>query len=111
MILVTIKIDARSSKQKELTQTVNALAERVRQEAGCVSSQLYRDVKNENELCLLEEWATEADLDEHLRSQNFGVLRGAVKALGAQTEMRFHTVSQTRGEEVIEQAREHGARG
>jgi quinol monooxygenase YgiN len=34
MILVTIKIDARSSKQKELTQTVNALAERVRQEAG-----------------------------------------------------------------------------
>jgi quinol monooxygenase YgiN len=76
-----------------------------------VSSQLYRDVKNENALCLLEEWATEADLDEHLRSQNFGVLRGAVKALGAQTEMRFHTVSQTRGEEVIEQAREHGARG
>jgi hypothetical protein len=58
-----------------------------------------------------EEWMTQVDLDAQLRSQNFSVFRGALKALSAQTEMRFHTVSQTRGEEVIEQAREHGARG
>lgn len=35
------------------------------------------DVKKENVLCLLEEWATEA----RLRSQNFSVLRGQAKAL------------------------------
>jgi hypothetical protein len=58
-----------------------------------------------------EEWMTQVDLDAHLRSQNFSVFRGVLKALSAQTEMRFHTVSQTRGEGVIEAAREHQAGG
>jgi quinol monooxygenase YgiN len=80
------------------------LAKRVRTEARCVSSRLYRDAENENALCVLEEWATEADLDEHLRLDNFSVLRGAMKALGEMEEITFHTVSQTRGEEVVEAA-------
>ena len=98
MILVTTKIDVRPNKRTELVQTLNALAERVRTEAGCWSSELYCDVKKENTLCVIEQWASEADLDKHLRSDNFGVLRGAFKALYAKAEMRFHTVSQTRGE-------------
>jgi hypothetical protein len=36
------------------------LAERVRTEAGGVSSQLYRDVGNENAVCELEERTPEA---------------------------------------------------
>ena len=80
------------------------LAKRVRTEARCVSSRLCRDAENENALCVLEEWATEADLDEHLRLDNFSVLRGAMRALGEMEEITFHTVSQTRGEEVVEAA-------
>ena len=56
MILVTIQIDARPAKQKELSQTLCLLAGRVRKEAGCVSSQCYREVENENALCVLEQW-------------------------------------------------------
>ena len=63
MILVTIKIDVRSTKQKELAQTLSALAGRVRKEAGCVSSTFYCDVEKENALCVLEEWATQSDLN------------------------------------------------
>jgi quinol monooxygenase YgiN len=109
MILVTIKIDVRSTKQKELAQTLSALAVRVRQEAGCVSSAFYREVENENALCVLEEWATQPDLDTHLRSDNFRVLRGAVKLLNGPAEMWFHSVSQTLGEEAVEAARDHRA--
>ena len=106
MILVTIKIDVRSAKQKELAQTISALAVRVRKETGCVSSAFYREVENENALCVIEEWATQADLDAHLRSENFCVLRGAVKLLGGAAEMRFHSVSRTLGEEAVEAARD-----
>jgi quinol monooxygenase YgiN len=111
MILVTIKIDVRSAKQKELAQTLSALAGRVRKEAGCVSSAFYRGVENENALCVLEEWATQPDLDAHLRSDNFRVLRGAVKLLNGPAPMRFHSVSQTLGEEAVEAARDRRARG
>ncbi|MGE0683352.1 MAG: putative quinol monooxygenase [Candidatus Binatia bacterium] len=107
MILLIIKIDVRPTKQKELVQTVSALAEQVRQEAGCVSSHCYRDVDHENTLCIVEEWATQADVDVHLRTDNWKVLRGAVKLLNGPAEIRFHTVSQTRGEEATEAVRRH----
>jgi len=109
MILVTIKIDVRSAKQKELAQTLSALAGRVRKEAGCVSSTFYREVENENALCVIEEWATQPDLDAHLGSDNFAVLRGAVKVLNGPAEMRFHSVSLTIGEEAVAAARERQA--
>jgi quinol monooxygenase YgiN len=109
MILVTIKIDVRSAKQKELAQTLSALATRVRKEAGCVSSAFYSEVENENSLCVIEEWATQPELDAHLRSDNFAVLRGAVKLLNGPAEMRFHSVSQTLGEEALAAARDRRA--
>ena len=111
MILVTIKIDVRSAKQKELAQTLCALAGQVRKEVGCVSSRFYREVENENALYVIEEWASQADLDAHLGSDNFRVLRGAVKLLNGQAEMRFHSVSQTLGEEVVEAALDRRASG
>ena len=111
MILVTIKIDVRSAKRKELAQTITALAVRVRKEAGCVSSAFYREVENENALCIIEEWATQPDLDAHLGSNNFRVLRGAVKILNGPAQMRFHSVSQTQGEEAVDAAGERWATG
>ena len=111
MIFVTIKIHVRPTKQRELAQTLSALAGRVRTETGCVSSESYREVENENALCMLEEWASQADLDAHLVSDNFRVLCGALKLLNGPAEMRFHTVSQTLGEETVEAARERRASG
>jgi quinol monooxygenase YgiN len=105
MILLIIKTDARPTKQKELMQTVIALAGRVRQERGCVSSHCYRDVERDNTLCIVEEWATQANVDAHLRTQNFKVLRGAMKLLSGSTEIKVHIVSQTREEEAIATAR------
>ena len=104
MILVTIKIDVLPAKQKELAQTLCALSSWVRKETGCLSSQFYRDVENQNALCVLEQWANQSDLDAHLRSENFRVLRGALKLLNGPAEMRFHSVSRTLGEEAVEAA-------
>ena len=111
MILTTIKIDTRPAKQKELAQTLCALAGWVRKETGCLSSQIYRDVENENALCVLEQWSCQADLDAHLRSHNFSVLRGALKLLNGPAEIQFHSVSRTLGEEAVEAARNRRASG
>jgi len=96
MILVTIKIDVLTAKQKELSQTLYGLAGRVQKEAGCVGSRFYRDVENGNTLCVLEEWVSQADLDAHLRSHNFSVLRGAVKLLSGSAEMQFYSENDER---------------
>ena len=76
-----------------------------------MSSRFYREVENENVLCVIEEWETQADLDVHLQSDNYRVLRGAVRLLNGPAEMRFHSVSQTLGEEVVEAALDRRASG
>ena len=76
-----------------------------------MSSAFYREVENENVLCVLEQWESQADLDAHLRSDNFRVLRGALKLLNERMEMRFHSVSRTLGEEAVEAARNRRASG
>ncbi|MBT8368021.1 MAG: antibiotic biosynthesis monooxygenase [Deltaproteobacteria bacterium] len=80
----------------------------MRKESGGLSSQFYRDVENENALCVLEQWVNQSDLDAHLRSINFNVLRGALRLLNGPAEMRFHSVSRTLGEEAVEAANEVG---
>ena len=105
MIVVTINMHVRPEKRTELLQTMCALIVLVREETGCVSSRFYLDVENDDAFCLLEEWATPGDMDNHLRSSNCGVLFGAMQLLSEPPEVTFHTVSATAGMEVVQAAR------
>ena len=57
------------------------------------SLNLGKSIKNENELCILEEWDTRENLNSHLKSERFGVLRGAMNLLKEPYEMLVHTVT------------------
>jgi hypothetical protein len=46
-----------------------------------VAFNIYIDAVDENSSLLVSEWDTEADLNRHLGSDDFAVLRGAVAAL------------------------------
>jgi hypothetical protein len=50
-------------------------------------------MEDENELCILEEWDTRENLNSHLKSERFKVLRGAMNLLQEPYEMMFHTVA------------------
>lgn len=105
MIVVTIHMHVRPEKRTEWLQTICALMGLVREETGCVSSRFYLDVENDDAFCLLETWATQRDMDNHLRSSNCGVLFGAMQLLSEAPEITFHTVSFTAGVEAVQAAR------
>jgi hypothetical protein len=50
-------------------------------------------MEDENELRILEEWDTRKNLNNHLKSDCFRVLRGAMNLLREPYEMLFHTVA------------------
>jgi len=50
-------------------------------------------MENENELRILEEWDTRKNLNSHLKSEHFKVLRGAMNLLQEPYEIMFHTVA------------------
>jgi len=70
-------------------------------EKGCLRSDFFQSAEDENELCLLEEWATQADLKSHMKSERFKVLRGAMNLLKEPCKMMFHTAFQLEGREEI----------
>ena len=92
MILVIIRMKVLAEKRKELSQTIALLIGSLRTEKGCRRCDFYRSMEDENELCILEEWDTRENLNSHLKSERFRVLRGAMNLLQEPYEMMFHTV-------------------
>ncbi len=81
MILVIIRMKVLAEKRKELSQTIALLIGSLRTEKGCRRCDFCRSMEDENELCILEEWDTRKNLNSHLKSERFRVLRGAMSLL------------------------------
>ena len=92
MILVIIRMRVPSEKRMELSQTITSLIRFIRTEKGCKRCDFYEGIEDENELCLLEEWDPQENLDRHLKSERFRVLRGAMNLLQEPYAIIFHKV-------------------
>jgi quinol monooxygenase YgiN len=96
MILFIIRMKVLAAKRKEISQTITSLIAAIRMEKGCRRCDFYRSMENENELCLLQEWDTRKNLNGHLKSERFKVLRGAMKLLQDPCEMMVHILDARR---------------
>jgi quinol monooxygenase YgiN len=105
MIILTISVNARSSKRNELLSACRLITDQTRQEKGCLGCRLSQDIDNENFINLEETWEHRSYLDEHFRSDIFSALLGAVKLLGETHEIRINDGSQTEGLEAVQMAR------
>ena len=102
MILVTLKMIVQPERRSDLLETMRGMLEPARVERGCMSYRLYEDVENRNAFVLLEEWATQEDLERHIRTDNQRRLITLMDLLSEQPELRFNTVSHTAGMDLIE---------
>jgi quinol monooxygenase YgiN len=93
MILVIIRMKVLAEKRVELCQTMVSLIGSLRTEKGCLRCDFCRSMEDENELRILEEWDTRKNLNNHLKSDRFRVLRGAMNLLREPYEILFHTVA------------------
>jgi quinol monooxygenase YgiN len=72
---------------------------------GCVACAAWVDVEDENAFVYTEEWETREALDEHLRTEDVRVLLSALDLASEPPVIRFQTISDTQGMEVIAAAR------
>ena len=101
-ILVTLKMIVRPERRSDLLETMRGMLEPARVERGCLSYRLYEDLENRNAFVLLEEWATQEDLESHISKDNQRRLLALMDLLSEQPELRFNTVSHTAGMDFIE---------
>ena len=96
MIIIFVRLKARPEKRKELSQTLPSIVGQVRKESGCLHSGFYRNGENEEDFLVVEEWVTQQDSDDHLRSDLFTVLMGAGTLMHRPPEIVVHTVSHSK---------------
>jgi quinol monooxygenase YgiN len=102
MNTVSISLKVFRQKRDEFLQTVRSLQSDLEKDQGLIKSALYQDVDDPERFHLINEWETEQDYDNYLRSENFSVLIGALKVLSEETEVRYHMGSQKIGKKVID---------
>ena len=105
MIVVRITMNVLPEKQLEVTQTLLSMIAPTGKETGCLSYAVFCDIEDKNRFSLLEEWETREDMDQHIRSDRFGVLLGTKSLLCEPPNIQIHTVSDSEGMAAVITAR------
>jgi quinol monooxygenase YgiN len=110
LIIITIEMDIPHHKTKELLQTLVLISEQMSLENGCIRCGFFKDVCDENRYRLIGKWENEDDLNNHLQSEEFNFLFGALSFIKKQPRMRLDVVSSIQGIEKQRTARDRQKR-
>ena len=105
MIHSTVRMTLPSNRVQEAKGILGPMVEQTRMRRGCLGCHLHRDAFEEEVFILEESWASEVDLERHLRSQDYRQLLLLMELATAPPEVSFDTVSHSTGFETIEKAR------
>ncbi len=105
MILSTLRIAIPQRRRGEILKTLKSMTGENRIQSGCLSSRLYHD-ENEEAVFMVEEiWSNQDDLDRYLRSEDYLRMLLVMELAGEPPEIKFQTISNQAGLEVVEKAR------
>jgi len=71
MIKVVAKSYAKADRLEQLLELSREMVEETNKEQGCISYELFQDVKDPNVLVIIEEWESQEALDRHMASEHF----------------------------------------
>jgi quinol monooxygenase YgiN len=88
-------MDVPPEKAKEFLQTILFIIKSVRAEPGCLSYHFFQDMEKENKFRLVGKWIKQEDMYNHLRSDTFSILLGAMNLLKESPDIKFYVASCT----------------
>ena len=83
MIGLELSVRSDEGHRVELLQTLEDLCKEQLTDGSCAECRAFEDLSRPNVFLWLQWWRSERQLEEHLRSEAFRTLLGAVKVLGA----------------------------
>ena len=90
---------------RAMTLTLHSLAADTRATRGCVACSVSTDVGKRGTVRYTEEWQTEDDLRERLRSDAFGYLAALIEDATSPPDIEFTLAHGTRGLDFVEEVR------
>ena len=105
MFISSIRMKGRSDKRKEIVQTLNGISDQIRLKKGCLNAKNYQDIDNEDIFYLVEEWETQQDMDDFMKSQLFAALLGIQTILVEKPEINILVEDNFHNNDEIENVR------
>jgi quinol monooxygenase YgiN len=109
VIVATLKISTNPANRSEILRNLTSLLGRVRVQPGCTACHLYEDVEEPKVVLLAEEWSSRAEMDNHLRSDDYRRILTTIELSDGPPELHFDEVSSRGGLELVESVRLHGS--
>lgn len=105
MVGTVLRFFSAPHKREEVIQTLHSLVGHTRAMSGCLGCWASIDLENTNAFVYAEQWASQADLNRHMQSQEFKKILGLMEMSEHEPLIRFATIPETHGMELIEQVR------
>lgn len=93
------------NRQSEALEILGAVSAQVRFEPSCIFSRLYRGVDDARAIMIEERWANGESIRHHLQSDAYRRVLMVVEMAEEPPEIRFDTILESNGVEIIENAR------
>lgn len=105
MVTSFLKINLPLEKTKDAIQMVRSILGWTSAQAGCISMALYEDSNQPGTIMIFEEWADWPSLEKHIRSSVYRSILEVMELAAEPPQIKFGSVSDTNGLEVIERLR------
>jgi quinol monooxygenase YgiN len=105
MVVGTIRIPSRPSRRADVLELLQSIEGPVLAQPGCAGFHIYEEQSAEPAWVLVERWDSQAALEDHIRSEAYRRILGAIELSGGPPDVRFECVSGSAGMELIERLR------
>jgi quinol monooxygenase YgiN len=108
MVVGTLRIPLSPGRRTEVLEILRSIQGPVLAQPGCAACHIYEEESPEQAVILIERWDSEAALQEHIRSDAYRRILGAIELSTCPPEVCFDYVSSSEGMELIERLRNLG---
>jgi quinol monooxygenase YgiN len=106
MIYATVTIAALADQRQQVVQVLRSLVCPTRVEAGCLRCELHENLETPGTFTFVEEWATLAHFERHLRSELYRRLLIVMELAVEPPDVRFRVVTDCMSMEAIHAVRQ-----
>jgi quinol monooxygenase YgiN len=105
LIIESLRIVVHPARVEEVRRALAAWIGPTQVESGCTNPRILQEAGQPHSFCYEAQWESEDDLMRHLRSEHYKRLLVLMDLGDEAPVVEFHTVSETKGLDLIQHAR------
>ena len=96
-----MRILVRPQHRNDAVRTLRSAIGPTKSKPGCLASNLYIHIDNDDDLLLIEKWESQAHLDNHIHSEQFRLLLETIELGKEEPLVEVHSITSTTGLEDV----------